>query len=440
MSVQHRARRSEKVVCYVVREDHLLVFTHLDLPVEQAGVQVPAGTLDPGEDAVAGALREAIEESGLTGLRVVALLGEDEYDIAPVRDEVLHRRFFLLEVDEVAGDEDAGGGEVAGGDEEAGDEAAGDEDAGGREVEPRLDLTARWEHRDPDPTGGGEAPRWECFWMPLKWGHGLSGGQGRFVGVAADLLAARAARQEAEAWDGGRRGADTGDGTRRGADAGDGPDGIGGQVRNVPVEPQAGPRPTTLWPGLERPDHSHAYVERFRVMAARGEDIEGESRLVDVLAPRRAHLLDAGCGPGRHGGHLARLGHRVVGVDVDPVLIDAARQDHPGATWVVGDLAELDLPAQGIEEAFDGVLLAGNVMDFLTPQVRPEALRRIAAHVLPCGFVVVGCRVTRGFTPAELDALLPEVGLTLEQRFATWDLRPWEPTSDFAVSVLRRGR
>ncbi|MGO0576515.1 methyltransferase domain-containing protein [Ornithinimicrobium panacihumi] len=407
MPAAARAHRSEKVVCYIVRDDHLLVFTHRDYPMEQTGVQVPAGTLDPGEDAVAGALREAIEESGLTGLRVVALLGEDEYDIAPVRDEVLHRRFFLLEVDEVAGDENAGGLEVAGG-----------------ELEPRLDLTARWEHRDPDPSGGGEAPRWECFWMPLEWGHVLSCGQGRFVGVAADLVTERKGRP---------------DGGRAGPVAAAAPPPAGHHVRTVPVEPEPGRRPTTFWPGLEDPDHSHAYVQRFRVMPARGEDLEGESRLVDVLAPRHAHLLDAGCGPGRHGGHLARLGHRVVGVDLDPVLIDAAGQDPPGATWLVGDLVELDLPSQGITEPFDGVLLAGNVMDFLTPEVRGEALRRIAGHLAADGFVVVGCRVTRGFTPAELDALLPEVGLTLEQRFATWDLRPWETTSGFAVSVLRKG-
>lgn len=155
MTTTTRSHRSEKVVCYVVREGHLLVFVHRGYPLEQAGVQVPAGTLEAGEDPWVGALREATEESGLAGLRVVARLGEDDYDIWPVRDEVLHRQFFLLE------------------------------------VEGAIDLAARWEHADPDPTGGGPAPRWECFWMPLTWAHGLSGGQGRFVGAAADLVGLR---------------------------------------------------------------------------------------------------------------------------------------------------------------------------------------------------------------------------------------------------------
>lgn len=210
------------------------------------------------------------------------------------------------------------------------------------------------------------------------------------------------------------------------------------QPYRAPVEPAPGSRPTSYWPGLEDREHSRWYAERFRAMAQDGQDLEGESRLVDTLAPRRARLLDAGCGPGRHGGHLARLGHRVVGVDIDPVLIEAAREDHPGATWLVGDLATLDLAAHGEEEQFDGVLLAGNVMDFIGEEHRVEAVHRVAAQVRPGGFVLVGCRVGRGFTPQQLDAALPGTGLVLEQRFATWDLRPYREDPDFCVSVLRR--
>ncbi|MFC6421287.1 class I SAM-dependent methyltransferase [Ornithinimicrobium tianjinense] len=204
------------------------------------------------------------------------------------------------------------------------------------------------------------------------------------------------------------------------------------------VDPTTTASPTSYWPGLQDTEHSAWYVQRFRVMATLGEDMHGESRLMDVLAPRGARLLDAGSGPGRHGGHLARLGHRVVGVDIDPVLIAAAREDHPDATWLVGDLVTLDLAAQGEREPFDGVLLAGNVMDFIPQEHRATALARVAAHVRPGGFVLVGCRTVRGFTPEELDAALPAAGLRLEHRFGTWDLAPWDPASTYFVSVLRK--
>src|SRR5699024_4653218 len=64
------------------------------------------------------------------------------------------------------------------------------------------------------------------------------------------------------------------------------------------------------------PDHSTWYVQRFRDMAAAGHDLVGEARLIDAMVPPGSRVLDAGCGPGRHGGYLAKAGHEVVGVDV----------------------------------------------------------------------------------------------------------------------------
>src|SRR5688572_28381946 len=103
----------------------------------------------------------------------------------------------------------------------------------------------------------------------------------------------------------------------------------------------------------QNPGHSAWYIERFRTMAAAGEDLDGEARFVDALAPRGARILDAGCGPGRVGARLAAIGHEVVGVDLDPELIAAAELDHPGPIWLVADLAELDLAALGVDLVFD---------------------------------------------------------------------------------------
>src|SRR5690625_3549856 len=107
-------------------------------------------------------------------------------------------------------------------------------------------------------------------------------------------------------------------------------------------------RPISKWEAMvtANPDHSHWYVQRFRTMAAQGDDIYGEARLLDAMTERNARILDAGCGTGRVGAYLARQGHTVVGVDVDPVLIAAAKEDHPQAPWIVGDLVDLDLPAE----------------------------------------------------------------------------------------------
>ncbi|QYG95393.1 methyltransferase domain-containing protein [Iamia sp. SCSIO 61187] len=187
----------------------------------------------------------------------------------------------------------------------------------------------------------------------------------------------------------------------------------------------------------QNPGHSAWYIERFRTMAAEGQDLDGEARLVDAMVPRRARILDAGCGPGRVGGRLAALGHDVVGVDLDPELIAAAEADHPGVVWLTRDLAVLDLVAEGMPEPFDVVVSAGNVMTFLDPATRVDVLRRLAAHLAPDGRLVVGFGVGRGYEPDAFRADAASVGLGEELLLSTWDLRPFDPASStFLVAVL----
>ncbi|MEX5300601.1 UNVERIFIED_CONTAM: class I SAM-dependent methyltransferase [Kocuria sp. CPCC 205300] len=184
------------------------------------------------------------------------------------------------------------------------------------------------------------------------------------------------------------------------------------------------------------PGHSSWYIERFRTLAATGEDIVGEARLVDAMAARRSRILDAGCGIGRNGGHLHRAGHTVVGIDVDPALIAAAREDHPGPEWIVGDLAELDLPQHGTPEPFDIILCAGNVMTFLAPSTRTEVLRRFRRHLAPGGRAVIGFGAGRGYPFPQFLTDAEQAGLAPDLLLSTWDLRPFRADSDFLVAVL----
>ena len=134
----------QKVVCYIVRDGRLLVFHHLDEPWIESGLQVPAGSIEVGEAPEAAALREAAEETGLTGLRVVRKLGESHYDMAPYRAERHHRHFFHLEIDGTP--------------------------------------PARWISEELDPDDGSGPKRFECYWIPLSQGHSLSAGHGAMLG------------------------------------------------------------------------------------------------------------------------------------------------------------------------------------------------------------------------------------------------------------------
>lgn len=133
----------EKVVCYVTRGDHLLVITHLEVPLTVTGVQVPAGTIELGEAPEQAALRELHEETGLQDVAVVGVLATDYLDITPTRTEVQHRHFVHLRA--------------------------------------TAEVTDRWEAGESNPSDGGETQRWECWWLPIQQAHVLAAAQSRFV-------------------------------------------------------------------------------------------------------------------------------------------------------------------------------------------------------------------------------------------------------------------
>ena len=194
-----------------------------------------------------------------------------------------------------------------------------------------------------------------------------------------------------------------------------------------------------MWTRLteENPQHSAAYIQRFKDLAAAGQDLVGEARLVDAMLPRRARVLDAGSGTGRIAGYLSDVGHEVVGVDGDPVLVAAAEQEHPGPRFLVGDLAELDLPAAGVREPFDAVVCAGNVVTFLAESTRVEVLRRLRVHIVADGRAAIGFGAGRGYDFDDFLADAAAAGWATDVLLSTWDLRPFTADSDFLVAILR---
>ena len=112
--------------------------------------------------------------------------------------------------------------------------------------------------------------------------------------------------------------------------------------------------------------------------------------------------------------------------------------DHPGPTWLVGDLAELDLAAEGVEGDFDVIISAGNVMGFLAPSTRVEVLRRFGTHLAEDGRAIIGFGGGRGYEFADFFADLDAAGLRLDLALSTWDLRPFTAQSDFLVALCCR--
>lgn len=134
----------QKVMTYVTRGDDLLVFRHVDQP--DVGIQVPGGSLDPGEDPVAGAIREAIEETGLTSLEPVAYLGSRRFHFDHGQHGSVERHYVHLVCHE--------------------------------------DTPERWIAWEHDPSDGTPGPiAFELFWVPLTAVPRLCRGMGDLLGA-----------------------------------------------------------------------------------------------------------------------------------------------------------------------------------------------------------------------------------------------------------------
>jgi len=189
------------------------------------------------------------------------------------------------------------------------------------------------------------------------------------------------------------------------------------------------------WQESDRPRGAD-YDRRFADLAATGMDMHGEAALVAAYAP--ASILDAGCGTGRVAVELSRLGYDVMGVDLDQSMLEEARTKAPDLTWIQGDLADPGLDLGG--RTFDLILMAGNVLIFVTPGTEGDVLRNAARWLRPGGRLITGYSVNpQGFGPARHDPLASGAGLVLQDRWSTWDKAPYTPGDSYAVAVHRRG-
>ncbi|MCO5222401.1 MAG: NUDIX domain-containing protein [Thermomicrobiales bacterium] len=140
-----------KAFAYIVRDRRLVVLIHPGHP--EAGIQVPAGTMRDGESPEEAVIREATEETGLSGLEPVRLLGVARRDMSDFgRDEIHERHFFQLSCD--------------------------------------GPVPESWRSYEHDPADGGPPIAFDFRWAPLDNLPPLVAGHDRFVPVLLRLLEA----------------------------------------------------------------------------------------------------------------------------------------------------------------------------------------------------------------------------------------------------------
>lgn len=87
----------EKVLAYIlsIRNDtyHMLIHEHKDI---EAGLQIPGGTVDAGEELLSALQREIFEESGLHDLPAGERIASAPF-LHPDKQEVQLRHFYLIQ-------------------------------------------------------------------------------------------------------------------------------------------------------------------------------------------------------------------------------------------------------------------------------------------------------------------------------------------------------
>jgi SAM-dependent methyltransferase len=194
----------------------------------------------------------------------------------------------------------------------------------------------------------------------------------------------------------------------------------------------------TRWQSTDAP-RGDDYDARWRALAATGQNVHGEADLVETLLRESdgTRVLDAGCGTGRVAIELAKRGFSVVGVDVDPAMLSAARAKRPELPWVEADLTDL---AHVVDAEFDVALLAGNVLNFVRPGTEGDVVRAVGERVAPGGLLVSGFSIRPDrLSLSRYDELTAHAGLQPVARWATWSREPFTG-GDYAVSAHRRPR
>lgn len=119
------------------------------------------------------------------------------------------------------------------------------------------------------------------------------------------------------------------------------------------------------------------------------KDYDAEGNLLhDIIREykrsRGNRLLDVACGTGMHLSYL-KEDFAVMGIDLDPNMIDIARGKHPDVTFEIGDMLEFDLP-----QRFDIVTCLFSSIGYVKNVKKLyQAIANMARHLEPGGILII---------------------------------------------------
>jgi ubiquinone/menaquinone biosynthesis C-methylase UbiE len=145
-----------------------------------------------------------------------------------------------------------------------------------------------------------------------------------------------------------------------------------------------------LWAVLIRPGTRHGHWDPDEFLATGRQEVEqAVAHLADLGVLRDLHdVLDFGCGAGRATQALAARAPRVVGVDVSPTMLEAARRldrTDGRCTFLLNEQPDLSAFAEG---SFD-LVYSSLVLQHLPPELARAYLGEMMRVLRPHGAMAV---------------------------------------------------
>lgn len=130
--------------------------------------------------------------------------------------------------------------------------------------------------------------------------------------------------------------------------------------------------------------HSAPFYDALYSFKDYGAAVREIRRFLDQEAPQAKRLLDVGCGTGRHL-ELLRERYDVEGLDLNPAMLEVARERCPGVTFHEADMADFSLDGR-----FDVVTCLFSSIGYTRTEERMRsAVLCMRRHLRPGGVLLV---------------------------------------------------
>lgn len=137
---------------------------------------------------------------------------------------------------------------------------------------------------------------------------------------------------------------------------------------------------------------------------------EAEEACLAIGLKPGSQVLDLGCGAGRYALRVRGEASSYLGIDASEEMIAAARVNCPELHFRTADIVNLDM----VNDAWDLVVLAGNVLDYLQPEGRRASVFDSCARWLRDGGMLIGsshltkAQQSAGYYPEDYHGALVE--------------------------------